>query len=190
MAQNRELMRAVIMENIGGPRVLNYVRLARPVPAAGEVLVKIHATSINSCDLHYRRGRFVLRKPMPHILGADLAGEIVEPAADVVGWDIGERVFASFERLGRAIDGSYAEYCIVPADELVRMPDDLDYQSAAAAGASFADAFPGAGQQRKTEESRYGRHTRGGGSCRDGGCADRPRTRRQSHRHQRGRIRK
>ena len=78
---------------------------------------------------------------MPHILGADLAGEIVEPAADVVGWDIGERVFASFERLGRAIDGSYAEYCIVPADELVRMPDDLDYQSAAAAGASFADAF-------------------------------------------------
>ena len=70
MAQNRELMRAIIMENIGGPRVLNYVRLARPVPGAGEVLVKIHATSINPCDLHHRRGRFVLRKPMPHILGA------------------------------------------------------------------------------------------------------------------------
>ena len=141
MAKSGEVMRAVIMENIGGPRVLNFIRMTRPSPGSGEALVKVHATSINPCDLHYRRGRFILRKPMPHILGVDLAGEIVALGEDVDGWEVGERVCACFENLGRAIDGSYAEYCRVPAAELARMPADLDFQSAVGAGASFADAY-------------------------------------------------
>ncbi len=141
MTSKGELMRAVIMVNIGRPRVLKTVRLARPTPGPGQALVKVHAASINPSDLLYRRGRLVLRKPMPHILGADLAGEIVELGADVAGWQPGDRVCACFEQLGSAIDGAYAEYCALPADELVKLPDDLPYQAAAAAGASFAQAY-------------------------------------------------
>ena len=141
MAESGASMRAVIMERIGKPRVLKTARLARPRPGRGQALVKVHATSVNPADLLLRSGRFIVRKPMPHILGADLAGEIVALGDDSGDWAPGDRVCACFEGLGSEIDGGYAEYCLLPADQLIALPDDLDYQSAAAAGASFADAF-------------------------------------------------
>ena len=133
-------MRAIIMDNIGKPRVLKVTRIRIPKPANGEVLVKIHATSVNPCDLQLRSGRLIVRKPMPHILGADLAGEIEAVADDVDGWEIGARVAACAEELGREINGGYAEYCALPASLLIPLPDELDFQAAAAAGASFAEA--------------------------------------------------
>ena len=141
MAQTAGSMRAVIIERLGRARVLIPTRLQRPQLNPGEALVKIHATSVNPSDLLLRSGRLVIRKPLPHILGSDLAGEIVQLADDVDDWEIGDRVCATFEQLGCAIDGGYAEYCAVPADRLISLPDDLDFQSAVAAGASFATAF-------------------------------------------------
>lgn len=140
MALSGESMRAIIMENIGRPRVLKVARIRVPAPAPGQVLVKIHATSVNPKDLDLRSGRLIIRKPMPHILGADLAGEIASVADDVNGWAIGARVFACFEALGCEINGGYAEYCALPADQLIALPDELDFPSAVAAGASFASA--------------------------------------------------
>lgn len=141
MSQGNTSMRATIIENIGKPRILKSQRLARPQPSSDEALVKIHAASVNARDLLYRSGKLILRKPMPHILGADLAGDIVEIGEAVGEWSIGDRVAATFERLGLSRDGGYAEYCAVPAAELVNLPDDLTYQDAVAAGASFANAW-------------------------------------------------
>ncbi len=141
MALSGESMRAIVMENIGGTRVLKIARIRVPTPARGQALVKVQATSVNDCDLHLRSGRLIIRKPMPHILGADLAGEIVAVADDVKGWAAGARVAAFPEALGRAINGAYAEFCVLPADQLIGLPDDLDFQSAVAAGASMADAW-------------------------------------------------
>jgi len=141
MADTPELMRAVAIEKNGKPKVLKYVDMKTPVPNAEEVLVKIHATSVNPIDRLYRSGRFIIRKPMPHVLGADLAGEIIEVGDDVKGWNIGDRVTATFETLGRERDGSYAEYATVPVEELVKLPDDLDYQTAMSGGASFMSAW-------------------------------------------------
>ncbi len=141
MAESGASMRAVIMERIGRARVLKPTRLHRPKPARGDALVKIHATSVNPADLHLRGGRLVIRKPLPHILGADLAGEIAQLGDGVDGWQIGDRVCAVYEALGSAVDGGYAEYCAVPVSELVKLPDSLDFQSAVAVGASFAHAF-------------------------------------------------
>lgn len=140
MALSGESMRAIIMENIGGPRVLKVSRIRVPTPAPGQVLVKIHATSVNPRDLALRSGRLIIRKPMPHILGADLAGEIEAIADDVNGWEAGARVFACSAALGGKINGGYAEFCALPADQLIALPDELDFQAAVAAGASFADA--------------------------------------------------
>ena len=141
MTETGASMRAVIMERIGRPRVLKPTRLARPQPGSGEVLIQVHAASVNPVDLLLRSGRFIVRKPMPHILGADLAGEIVALGEDAGEWKLGDRICACFEALGSAIDGGYAEYCVLPADQLIALPEDLDYQSAAAAGAAFAAAF-------------------------------------------------
>lgn len=141
MADTPELMRAVAIEKNGNPRLMKYVDFRTPVPGEGEVLVKIHATSVNPNDLLYRSGRLIIRKPMPHILGSDLAGEIMEVGDGVKGWSVGDRVTATFETLGREREGSYAEFCVVPADELVKLPDEVDYQTAVSAGASFAVAW-------------------------------------------------
>ncbi len=140
MALSGASMRAIIMENIGKPRVLKVTRIRVPTPGPSQVLVKVHATSVNPCDLQLRSGRLIIRKPMPHILGADLAGEIEAIADDVNGWAIGDRVAACAAALGREINGAYAEYCALPAKHLIPLPAGLDYQAAVAAGASFADA--------------------------------------------------
>jgi len=141
MADTPELMRAVAIDKNGKPKVLKYADMRTPVPTGEEVLVKIHATSVNPTDLLYRSGRFIIRKPMPHVLGADLAGEIVEVGDDVDDWQVGDRIIATFETLGRERDGSYAEYATVPVEELIKLPDELAYQTAVSAGASFMMAW-------------------------------------------------
>ena len=141
MAETSGSMRAVIMERAGKARVLKPTRLHRPQPGPGEALVKVHAASVNPEDLLLRSGRLILRQPLPHILGSDLAGEIVEVGEDTSGWEIGDRAGAAFEQLGTEINGGYAEYCVVPTDRLIRLPDDLEFQAAVAAGAAFANAF-------------------------------------------------
>ena len=141
MTETPDSMQAVSINNIGKPRVLKYGPVPMPQVAEGEALVRIHATSVNPGDPLYRSGRYLIRQPLPHILGADLAGEIAQVADDTTGWEVGDRVCASFEALGRERNGSYAEYCAVPTDQLVKLPDTLDYQSAVAAGASFATAW-------------------------------------------------
>ena len=136
----RQVMRAIAIEKPGKPRVLKIIKRLIPAPGHGEALVKVHAASVNPADLLYRSGHLIIRKPMPHILGGDLAGEIVEIADDVTDWQPGDRVAAAFDALGCERDGSYAEYCAVPAEQLVKLPDELDYQTAVAAGASFVHA--------------------------------------------------
>ncbi|MDE2952039.1 MAG: zinc-binding alcohol dehydrogenase family protein [Chloroflexota bacterium] len=141
MTELGESMMAARIARIGKPRALKYERCPMPTLAPDEALVKIHAASANPGDLLFRNGRFIIRKPLPHILGNDLAGEIAAVGEDVSEWEPGERVAACYEGLGRERDGSYAEYCAVPADQLVKMPVSLDFQVAVAAGASFANAW-------------------------------------------------
>ena len=141
MTERQASMRAILMANFGRPRVLKDARCPMPPIAADEALVKIHAASVGADDMAYRSGALILRKPLPHILGSDLAGEIVALGDDCADFQVGDRVAACFHELGSEINGGYAEYCALPVDKLVKLPDNLDFVSAAAAGASFADAY-------------------------------------------------
>ncbi len=141
MTELGKSMMAARIARIGKARTLKYERCPLPMPAADEALVKIHAASVNPSDLLYRTGRFIIRKPLPHILGNDLAGEIARVGQDVRGWQPGNRVAACFQALGRDRDGAYAEFCAVPANQLVKLPAALDFPAAVAAGATFANAW-------------------------------------------------
>lgn len=134
-------MQAVVMHEPGGPEVLQYETVPTPYPGPGEVLLRVHATTVNHADLHHRSGRFVIEKPLPHILGLDVSGEIAMLGQGVEGWSVGDRVVATFEALGRERDGSYAEFTTVPASRLYRIPDDLDSVAAAAIGLAFTTAW-------------------------------------------------
>jgi NADPH:quinone reductase-like Zn-dependent oxidoreductase len=125
----------------GGSEVLRYETVDKPHPLAEEVLVRVHATTVNHTDIFHRTGRFFIQKPLPHILGKDLAGEILAIGSEVSGWHLGDRVVATFEALGRARDGTYAEFTTMPAHQLHRMPDQLDFITAASAGLAFCTAW-------------------------------------------------
>jgi NADPH:quinone reductase-like Zn-dependent oxidoreductase len=134
-------MHAVVMHERGGPDVLRYEEMPRPEPAAGEVLVRVRAASVNHTDLFHRSGHFVVQKPLPHVLGMDVAGEVASIGSGVVGWAEGDRVTATFEALGRERDGAYAEFTTVPAVYLHRIPDGLDFVGAVSAGLAFTTAW-------------------------------------------------
>lgn len=136
-----EGMQAVVMHERGGPEVLQYETVPTPKPRPGDVLLRIHAATVNHTDLFHRSGRFFIQKDLPHILGMDVAGEIAALGEGVVGVSAGDRVVATFEGLGRERDGAYAEFTTVPAAQLHRIPDDLDSIGAAAIGLAFITAW-------------------------------------------------
>lgn len=134
-------MHAVVMHERGGPEVLVHEVVPRPAPDRGELLVRVLAATVNHTDLFHRSGRFFIHKELPHILGMDVVGEVEAAGDGVARWRRGDRVAASFEALGRARDGAYAEFTTIPAGEARRVPPGLAAPAAAAVGLAFTTAW-------------------------------------------------
>jgi len=124
-------MKAVRFHTYGKPDVLVYEDVARPEPAAGEVLVKVYATSINPIDWKIRAGhlRGFRDYPLPFILGWDVSGVIESAGPGVTQWKPGDEVYGRPD-IGRS--GAYAEYIAVKEGELARKPKSLDHVHSAA----------------------------------------------------------
>src|SRR6266849_5238990 len=135
-------MRAVVYDRYGPPEVLRLEHVERPVPKADEVLVKVHATTVNRSDVHTReanrRGglavtflsRMVsgLRRPRQPILGSEFAGEVVAAGVAVKEFAIGDRVFGS---TGLRF-GAHAEFvCVGESRRIARMPAGMTFEHAA-----------------------------------------------------------
>ncbi|MCB0403964.1 MAG: zinc-binding dehydrogenase [Bdellovibrionales bacterium] len=132
---------AVVMHERGGPDVLKYEVVDTPDPLPDEVLIRVHAATVNHTDLFHRTGQFFIQKDLPHVLGMDVAGEIVRLGDNVSDWAVGDRVVATFEALGRERNGAYSEYATLPVNELHRIPDGLSYTNAASIGLAFTTAW-------------------------------------------------
>ena len=118
-------MQAIQVSQVGGPEVLTPVDVPVPSPQPNEALVQIKAAGVNFIDVYFREGRYPT--PLPFINGQEAAGVVTEVGSEVTTLRAGDRVAYS-SRLG-----SYAEYAAVPADRLVKIPDELDFEQAAAA---------------------------------------------------------
>jgi NADPH:quinone reductase-like Zn-dependent oxidoreductase len=120
-------MKAALLYSYGNPEQLRYEETATPQYGDDEVLVKMHATSINPIDVKIRSGaaksRFSIE--FPAILGRDLCGEVAETGRNVQGFSKGMRVMA-------LANGTYAEYTVAKADVLAPIPDALSFEQAAA----------------------------------------------------------
>jgi NADPH2:quinone reductase len=118
-------MKAIQVQKTGGPEVLTLVDLPVPKPKANEAVVKISAIGVNFIDVYFREGRYP--SPLPFVDGQEAAGTVGEVGSDVKSLKPGDRVAYT------GVIGSYAEYAAVPADRLVRVPDKITDQQAAAA---------------------------------------------------------
>jgi len=118
-------MKAIQVARVGGPEVLTLVDVPVPDPKPHEALVQIKAAGVNFIDVYFREGRYPA--PLPFINGQEAAGLVVAVGLDVTTLRLGDRVAYT------GALGSYAEYAAVPADRLVKIPDELDFEQAAAA---------------------------------------------------------
>ena len=118
-------MKAVFVEQPGGVENLKYAELPKPSPGPGQALVKLAASGVNYIDIYFRKG--VYAAPPPIVLGSEGAGTVEAVAPDVKNVAPGDRVAYAMAR------GSYAEYAVVPAWQLVKIPAAVDFDTAAAA---------------------------------------------------------
>ncbi len=118
-------MKAIVVRKYGGPEVLAYEETEKPVPKAGEALIKVAAIGLNYIDVYHRTGLYPL--PLPFTPGMEAAGVV-----EAVGTGVSEVVVG--EAVAYAMTpGAYAEYVAVPAWRLVKLPAGMDQQTAAAA---------------------------------------------------------
>lgn len=123
-------MKAVVINNYGGPEVLELKEIATPtIINPTQVLVKVRATSVNPLDCQVRRGDYASVFDLPIVTGHDISGDIVEVGKSVTKWQIGDKVYYS-PRFGGP--GSYAEYHLTDESTLSKMPENLSYEEAAA----------------------------------------------------------
>jgi NADPH:quinone reductase len=118
-------MKAIQVKQTGGPEVMEFVDLPVPQPKPNEALVKIQAAGVNFIDVYNREGRY--KAPLPFVLGQEAAGVVEAVGSDLRGIAVGERVAYTMTL------GSYAEYAVVPADRLVKIPAGVSEREAAAA---------------------------------------------------------
>src|SRR6266567_2022991 len=153
-------MKAVRIHEFGGPEVLRYEDIPEPQLRKDQVLVRVKACAMNHLDLWVRKG--IPKVKLPHILGSDVAGEIVEIGEYVSGFTVGQRVLLApmhfcnhcakctaglqnqcreFTVLGNAVDGGNCELIAVPAVSVIPIPDTLDFNQAASVPLVFTTGW-------------------------------------------------
>jgi NADPH:quinone reductase len=118
-------MKAIQIHETGGPEVLQLADLPIPQPGPGQVLMRVEATGVNFIEIYFRKG--VYKAALPLTLGSEAAGTVEELGPGVNGFKAGDSVASV------GVLGSYAEYALAPAAQLVRVPDGLTPEQAAAA---------------------------------------------------------
>jgi len=156
-------MRAALIHEHGPVEKIQFVTdYPVPEPGSGQVRVRVHAAALNQLDLWVRNGWPGIKLKYPHILGADAAGVIDAVGADVNAWRAGDRVAidptescekcaycragmqnrcVNFELRGEHISGTYADYIVVSARNLVQLPEHISFQEAAAAALVYVTAW-------------------------------------------------
>ena len=153
-------MKAVRIHQFGGPKVLVYEDVPDPKPRNDQVLIRVRACALNHLDLWARKGLPGVN--LPHILGSDVAGEIVEAGEYIIDLKPGQRVLLApmlfcnrcpkcvaglqnqcrhFTVLGNAVDGGNCELIAVPAVNVIPIPDSLDFNEAASVPLVFLTAW-------------------------------------------------
>ena len=156
-------MKAIVLKEFGGPEVLRWEDLPAPKLAAGEVLIKVHSVSVNrTLDCIVRAGKYLVKIQLPHVLGADPAGEVVELGDGVTKFEPGDRVAVisatpcqkcapclkdedfncvDSKRIGVDRWGGCAELIAVPARYAMKLPDEISFVEGTVIARHFPMAF-------------------------------------------------
>ncbi len=140
-------MKAIVYTQYGPPDVLELKEVEKPSPKADEILIKVHAASVNAADWHYLRGvPFLFRlecgllKPKNTFLGSDVAGRVEAVGRNVTQFQPGDEVFGDLSECGR---GTFAEYVCASENALALKPANISSEEAAAVPMAAVTALQG-----------------------------------------------
>jgi len=128
-------MKAIVQVGTGGPEVLQLQEVPKPEVQPGHLLVRVRAIGVNYIDTMIRRGWFPMPQRQPYIPGIEVSGIVEEVGEGVSGWQIGQRVMAG------GVSGAYAEFCLVPVNLAIPVPDNLTDEEAAAVPVNWTTAY-------------------------------------------------
>jgi len=149
-------MKTVVYEKYGSPDVLQLKEVEKPIPEDNEVLVKVHAASLNAADLETLRGIFVVRimgplKPKNKILGSDIAGRVEVIGRNVKQFKPGDEVFGDLSECGF---GAFAEYVCASENVLTLKPATMTFEEAATLPQAATLALQGLRDKRQIEKGQ------------------------------------
>jgi alcohol dehydrogenase len=139
-------MRALLLRQHGGLENLEIVdNHPKPKAVEGHVVIRVKASSFNYHDVFTVKGMPGIKVPLPVVIGLDMAGDIAEIGSSVTGWKEGDPVLVNPLNkkkglMGEMLDGGMAEYCLVAADQLIRMPQGVSYAEAASLPVAYGTA--------------------------------------------------
>src|ERR1700737_4073185 len=146
-------MKAVLLTKHGGPEVLQLGEVPDPTAGPGEVVVDIHAASINAADYKVRLGGPGHNLKFPYILGRDFSGVVSALGPDITDFKVGDAVFGVTDQ---GIEGCYAEKLAIKAAIIAKKPERLGHAEAAAMGLTSLTALWGG---EETPSPTAGKHT-------------------------------
>ncbi|MBV8131046.1 MAG: zinc-binding dehydrogenase [Alphaproteobacteria bacterium] len=139
-------MKAMVLREHGAGGLRYETDFPDPAPGVGDVVVRVRAAALNYHDVFTRRGMPGIKISMPAIMGLDVAGEIAAAGPSVGGWRVGDRVLGDpINRVeggltGETVHGGLAEYCRLRAHQLVKIPDGVGFEEAAALPCAYGTA--------------------------------------------------
>ena len=129
-------MKAILVPEFGGPEVLTLKEISTPSPAAGQVLVRIHAVGVNPYDTYMRNGTYAIKPPLPYTPGSDGAGVVATVGEGVKTVKPGDRVYVA-----RTLTGAYAEYALTLEGQVHPLPTKITYAQGAGVWVPYGTAF-------------------------------------------------
>ena len=131
-------MKAILIREFGGPEVLKLEEIPTPKPAAGQVLVRIHAAGVNPYDTYMRNGTYAVKPPLPYTPGSDGAGAIEAVGGGVTKAKPGDRVYTA-----KTVTGAYAEYAIALESQVHPLPAKVSFAQGAGVWVPYGTAYHG-----------------------------------------------
>jgi len=129
-------VKAIVVHEFGGPEVLKLEEVPTPQPAAGQVLVRIHAAGVNPYDTYMRAGTYAVKPPLPYTPGSDGAGVIEAVGDGVKKVKKGDRVYTA-----KTLTGAYAEYALALEEQVHALPEKISFGQGAGVWVPYGTAY-------------------------------------------------
>jgi NADPH:quinone reductase len=129
-------MKAILVRQFGGPEVLKLEEVPTPKPAAGQVVVRIHAAGVNPYDTYMRAGTYAVKPPLPYTPGSDGAGVIEAVGEGVKKVKAGDRVYTA-----KTVTGAYAEYALAFEGQVHPLPASISFSQGAGVWVPYGTAY-------------------------------------------------